>query len=200
MKKLYYLRHSLKDANNNISPEGIELAKDQGRAFFNASITLNRWFFGPLIRTHQTGEAFLVGYTTAPIKGQQIGPIGDDEFFKPIVTDEFKAAVKSGKSNFEAVLDVHNGRDVDLWKEMAFAGVKLMFDVMEDGEVAVAFGHSPMIELAAYAIQSWKAVDPEYQLKYRRLREMEGINFGWRHPNLSDTVNGIGLWDRVSMP
>ena len=108
--------------------------------------------------------------------------------------------MKAGKSNLEALLQVHNARDIDLWKDIAFSTVRTMFDKMNDGETAVAFGHSPMIELAAYAILTWKAVDIEYQLKFRRLGEMEGIVFAQNHPNLSDTVNGIGVWERVSKP
>ncbi len=211
MKTLYYLRHSIKDANNNISPVGIELAKAQGQCLIpthgqpqkQGQINPYRVFVGPLPRTFQTCEAFFSHVTNRYVLADfvvEIKSIGDDELFKRIVTDGFKAAVKSGKSNLEALLEAHNGADIDLWKDIAFSTVEMMFGMMGDGETAVAFGHSPMIELAAYAIHTWKAVDIEYQLQYRRLGEMEGIVFIYNDPNKSDTVNGIGVLDRVSLP
>lgn len=196
MKVLYYLRHSIKDAENNISSEGIELAKSQGRAFFGSHIVLNASFVGPLVRTQQTWRAFFQGHTIVPTMFQEpIEYIGTEELLKEISTNAFKSAVKSGKSLFEAVLEVHPTR-VESWKHHAFAGVQLMFDEMKDREVAVAFGHSPMIELAAYAIE-----DNDLHSEFRRLGEMEGIAFAENDPNvIARKLVGISVATRIPRP
>lgn len=206
MKRLYYLRHSIKDSNNNISPEGIALAKAQGQALVptlgyprdDAAIPkLARIFVGPLVRTVQTRDAFLshvadrdtLDATTAVISG-----IGTDELFKQFTTDEWKSAVKSGKSNFDATLEIHSYKTVDGWIDQATRTLAEMFEKMNDGEVAIAFGHSPLIELAAYAL-----LNEELAPGFGSLKEMEGIVFEEvQHPIHSGTY--IEIAGRISQP
>ncbi len=203
MKTLCYLRHSIKDANNNISPEGIELAKKQGQILVatmgnqrqDNQIRVDRIFVGPLVRTVQTRDAFFFHVVPTLMLDEitaEIPNIGTDGLFKEIVSDEFKDAVKSGKSNFEATLGAHSPGQVLVWSRIAYHAVDEMIASLEEGQKAIAFGHSPMIELAAYYIHSGRL-----PAEYRRLAEMEGLVFV--HDQNRGTAP-IRVHDRVAAP
>ena len=171
MKKLYYLRHSRKDAENNISPEGIELAKARGQSLDEIEFT--HAFVGPLARTQQTASAFFLTHPGHAELHNPIPGIGNDTLFKKIATDEFKAIVGPGKSNFEALMEAHYYEDIHDWMAIAYEAVCKMFDQIEEGQTAIAFGHSPMIELAAYYVALARL--PVF---FTRFREMDGLVFG----------------------
>ena len=174
MKTLYYRRHSIKDGpNNTIGPEGLELAQSEGEHAGNIGEEYYWMFHGPLIRTAQTALAFLSGLalgsrtlTLIPIPMPIIEEIGTDELFAKIGTPECHAAVKSGMSNLMATLTTHPDV-VGEFITTAMAGVKKMFSMIDDGPPSIAFGHSPMIELAAYGIDK-----SQYTLG-----ELEGLVF-----------------------
>lgn len=197
MKRLYYLRHSIKDTNNNISLEGTALARMQGQAL--ASVPFTHAFCGPLVRTRQTLLHFFSGHPSeVGIKGPctEVEGIGTDELFAQITTGGWKAAVKAGKSNFEAVLEAHHSAQVGQWAKDAYYAVKSMFNKMNSGETAVAFGHSPIIELVAYALLN-NQLAPEY----RTLKEMEGIVFEEEFPPIGDFPDhSVRIAARISKP
>jgi hypothetical protein len=68
-----------------------------------------------------------------------------------VATDEFRAAVKCGKSNLEALREVARPEFFEVFTQKAKEGVEKMLNLMQDGGVGLACGHSPVIEAAAEA-------------------------------------------------
>lgn len=173
-KTLVGFRHSLKDKDNNISPEGLRLAEEQGVACREIDIDLI--FVGPMIRTRQTAEAFIRGYgRSIKIHESPISGIGEQADAAEVADEEFKKAIAGGMGNFDALLHSHDveGSLDHLFDRMA-SGLDEMFGLLEAGQIGAYFGHSPFIELAAGgAYQSVRQL-PE---QYRNLLEMAAIVF-----------------------
>lgn len=154
---LRYYRHSLKTTDNNISPEGLELARAKFEQLAEGPFQVG--FYGPLIRTRQTLEA-MAEVKEFAIHSAPINAIGDNELFGSMVNDAFKAAVKDGKSNIEALVSAHNPEQIAEWSKLAASAVEEMFAVMRGREMdcviaiihewrGIAVGHDPMVSLAA---------------------------------------------------
>jgi len=148
MKKLFYVRHSLKEGDV-ISAEGLVKAKELGMRF---SETVTDLFHGILVRTAQTLIAVMTGMgkfcentTLHPV----IEEIGTQDLFDEMVTPAFKEARKTASSNLEALMmeniEVSN---FPFFLHNSGAGVEKMFSMMSDGGVGLAIGHDPIISLA----------------------------------------------------
>lgn len=172
-KTLHYRRHSIKDGadGQTIGPKGIELALFEGGNGSNP--TFDRLFHGPLVRTAQTALAFCSGLMYAPDSMPVVEEIGTDALFAEIATPELREAVKAGASNFDALVQVHGEAKAKEWAAVAAEGVCKMFDAMGENETAVAFGHSPVIELAAWRMVGYATTSDDL----RRLDDLEGIVF-----------------------
>ena len=148
MKRLRYVRHSDK-AGDFISAEGLERArKEVPEGQYTDA------FYGPIYRTLQTLAAaiggLIGGMMSCEIKVHQpVEEIGTTDLFAEMATPEFKAAVSSGFSNFEAVDEVHLWEKVHGWEVNAAKCVAWMFSEMDDGGFGLAYGHDPLISLAA---------------------------------------------------
>lgn len=199
MKTLYYRRHSIKDGavEDTIGAQGLALARSEGEA---QEWQINRIFHGPLVRTAQTALAFSVGYIpslpTLPLP--QVMPvvleIGTEELFREMATEQFRAAVKAGQSNFQALFVAHPVEKIEKWADKALTGVNSIFDQMENGrgnEVAIAFGHSPVIELAAWDLGNFQDLPQDYQ----RLGDLEGLIFVWHDESTCD----IEVTEKISV-
>ena len=188
MKVIHYRRHSIKGPDNLLTPQGIALAIDEGKkaarqitgevtgesgpdAAF-VKLRYERLFHGPLGRTLQTAMHFCHGLGYLPSPKLPIAEIGTDELFAEIATPAFREAVKDGASNFQALLTVHGEAKAKEWAGVASEGVCKMFDGLQDGETGIAFGHSPVIELAA-----WRLLGFELPEGHDRLADPEGIIF-----------------------
>lgn len=184
MKILHYRRHSIKDGEikDTIGPKGIALAITEGEKGDEGipqsdpakpCLWYNKGFHGSLVRTCQTLYAFAhgLGYTPDPMPA--VEKIGTGALLAEISTPKFLKMVESGASYFEAVLAAHDKTKVKEWDGMALTGVRKMFEAMADGEAAIAFGHSPIIELAAWTLCG--SALPKYNRDC--LMEMEGIVF-----------------------
>ncbi len=180
MKTLIGFRHSLKDKDNNISPEGLARAERQGKACEKYKIS--RMWVGPLIRTTQTRNAFLNGYIVGwlgknlevRIIDNPVVALGTDELFGLMVNDVFKAAVAAKKSNFDALLAAHGQDQLEKWADTLFDAMDDMFTELGDGETGAFFGHSPTTELVAASVeQSLEDLAAEYRV----LPEMAAIIF-----------------------
>jgi hypothetical protein len=164
MKKLRYVRHSLKDGAI-IGAEGLAYA--QGKAPAGDYTDL---FYGPLYRTLQTVLAVIaaIGCQPGTKVHMPIAEIGSDELFKVMANDAFKAAVKAGKTNIEAVYEAgHSSDQLEIWTADAANGVKKMLDEMPDGSFGIALGHDPVIPMAAQA----------FDCPVPSLKEMEYVDF-----------------------
>lgn len=178
MKTLYYRRHSTKGGKDNtIGRSGLDFARRQGQLAFVEDIHFSRVFHGPLIRTLQTAYAFAEGLTGGNHRIPELMPvvqeIGTEELFNQITTPEWREATKTN-SNLEATIKVHN-RTMPEFIRTALGGVEKMFRMMDEDDTAVAFGHSPVIELAAAA--PYLAAERTMPKVYYVLGEMEGLIF-----------------------
>lgn len=154
---LRYYRHSLKTADNNISEEGLELARTKFQPLAEGPFQVG--FYGLLIRTRQTLEA-MASVQEFAIHSAPINAIGDNELFGSMVNDAFKAGVKDGKSNIEALVAAHSEERIAEWSRLAATAVEEMFAVMRNRDLdcviatihenrGIAVGHDPMVSLAA---------------------------------------------------
>jgi hypothetical protein len=173
-KRLIYVRHSLKDgANNAIGPKGIALTQEKA-----VSASYTDIFYG-IYRTVQTALAYIchIGCAPGTRVHTPIAEIGTDELFAVMVNDAFKAAVKSGKTNIQALyLAGHSEEQLAAWANNALNGVKKMFDAMPEDGLGLAFGHDPIIPLATIAL-GYGGVPS--------LKEMEYLHFELRD---NDTI------------
>lgn len=193
MKILLYRRHSIKDGEvrDTIGPKGLDLAVVEGRRDLKQSgWCVERVFHGSLVRTAQTALAYLEGqgnslFIVEPV----IEEIGTDALFAEIANDAFRAATKEGASNFDALIAVHGVDKAEEWALAAAKGVTKMFDAMVGDEVAIAFGHSPTIEMAAWAINEYEPLPN----KLTALNDMEGIVF------LSEDFDSITIGEKISV-
>lgn len=152
MKTLVLRLHSITDGPNNaIGPEGLELAKRQGQLTSDRGIDFNQLFYAPYVATAQTALAFCEGLNYVPATTPVVSDLDYGALLAEISTDQFASTVKSGLSNFMAILQVHGEAKAKQWAELAHRDVLWMFDQMEYGEDAIGFFHSPTIELAAWS-------------------------------------------------
>ena len=166
-KTLRYVRHSLKDgANNAIGPKGIALAQEKA-----VSAPYTDIFYG-IYRTVQTALAYIchIGCAPGTRVHTPIAEIGTDELFAVMVNDAFKAAVKSGKTNIQAIYEAgHSVEQLAAWSEDAAIGVKKMFDLIPVGGFGLALGHDPIIPMAAEIFSA--------EVEIQSLKEMEYLDF-----------------------
>ena len=170
MKTLHYRRHSKKDPDNTLSRGGIHLAVQEGSKAWHYNY--RHLFHGPLVRTAQTALAFCKGLGYVPEIMPVVHEIGTDELFAEIATSEFWRAVEGGASYFQALLVAHDETKAQEWAGPIAESIHKMLDDIDDNQTAIVFGHSPVIELAAWIILGFKL--PE---GHDRLDEMEGIVF-----------------------
>jgi hypothetical protein len=164
-KRLRYVRHSLKDGNNNtIGPKGLALISEKSPEGNYTDL-----FYGLLYRTVQSVLAIIaaIGCVARTRVHTPIKAIGNDELFADMANDAFKAAVKEGKTNVQAVLASHTEAHIEDYKEIAIAGVKEMLDAMPDDGFGLALGHDPVIPLAAITLG----------YDFPSLKEMEYLDF-----------------------
>lgn len=171
MKILDYRHHSLKGPDNFLTPEGIALAIAEGDKCSRRAVPYHKGFHGPLVRTAQTLQAFSYGLGYGPRPMSVIMEIGDDSLLKRIITPDLKTVMSGGLAVFDAILATYKTSQWQEWAEIAVIGIHKMFDSMQNGEIAVAFGHSPIIELAV-----WHFAIPPKSDKFRQLKEMEGVS------------------------
>lgn len=170
MRTLDLRRHSTKDGDvkDTIGPQGLALAHSEG---LKASTVYSKGFHGPLIRTCQTLYAFAEGLGYVPEPQPAMAELGDDDLFVQIATPEFREAVKGGATYFQALLATHGEPKAKEWAATAAEGICKMFDVMVEGEDAVAFGHSPLIELVI-----WRLLGYDLPAAFQKLGDMEGVS------------------------
>ena len=180
MKTLHYRRHSIKDGTvkDTIGLKGLKLARHEGGLLHDAGFPIHRLFHGPLVRTAQTALAFCQGLCgILPDVMPVVLEIGTDELFREMATEQFRVAVKAGMSNFYALQAAHPEDKIVQWMDHSQKGVQSMFDQMEDGETAIAFGHSPVIELAALAYDAGEQPVEKIVTGWDNLSDLEGLIF-----------------------
>jgi len=175
MKTLRYRRHSIKDGlvKDTIGEKGIALAIAEGQKDGDNDIFPDHVFHGELVRTAQTALAYTYGLESG-VKPMQVVPeIGSQTLFSELANDALRQAVSDGASNFEAVIKAHGVDVAKVYAANAADGVVAMLEACDDDDVAIAFGHSPIIELAAWALTGFGTLTDELS----KLSDLEGIVF-----------------------
>ena len=193
MKRLYYFRHSSKDgANNTLGPKGLALARKVGDWLYDAEeeLEFDRVFHGTLVRTAQTALAFTAGYGAVGDIMPVVPEIGSDDLFSKMVAPSQFRTLASVMGNFKALLQCHDPNQLAEWTYLAFSAVENMFNAMEDGETGVAFGHSPMIELALAKVLGTTELPEEYLV----FGDMEGVELQQEEGGAIEVIR------KVSMP
>lgn len=151
MKTLHYRRHSLRDGVY-IGEKGLALAFDEGqKARKSGDAMFDRLFHGPLVLTAQTALKFCEGLDYVPTIMPIVEEIGTEQLMKQIGTDAFRAAKTDDKTWLQTTINVHGLLAARTWAQIAVGGVGLMFEDMSEGETAIAFGHSPVIDLVVWS-------------------------------------------------
>ena len=140
---------------------GLSEAYGAGRDFADEPIT--HLFAGPFKRTWQTLLVISLSAAVAPTAEvhEEIPEIGSDELFNSWK----QKGVKFGgdRSNLRALREDLPESDFAQAKIDALNGVGKMFiSMLNDGEVGLAVGHSPVIELACAQLQE---TPTDFQLK-----------------------------------
>lgn len=164
-KTLRYVRHSLKEGAI-IGEKGLAYAAEKAPAGDYTNL-----FYGSLYRTVQSVLAVIaaVGCQPGTKVHAPIHEIGTDELFTVMVNDLFKAAVKSGKTNIQALYESgHSEGKLAEWANDAINGVKIMLLLVPDGGLGLALGHDPIIPLATIAL-GYEGIPS--------LKEMEYLDF-----------------------
>lgn len=176
-KYLVAFRHSLRDGEGNLSPEGVRLAKLQGQ--IRSYLPIKKFFVGPMPRSGQTRDAFLLGHGGQGVEiiGEPVVDIGNNELFNAIGNKAFDAAVKGGASYFDALFVAHDRDFINELIAKVRKSVEFMLSQINYGEMVAYVGHSPLIELVAY---STFIMFIDFQKMPAFLRDMErmgGIEF-----------------------
>lgn len=169
VKTLHLRRHSKKDAQDNISPEGLNWAEREGTRMADQKYDFA--FHGPLVPTRQTLDAFFRGHGGNPAIGDPINDLGDAEMFNTLVNDAFRTAIKKGYTNLGATFEAHAENIVAAWKLKAYEAVRKMFSRMREGSMGIGFFHSPTLELAV------DFCGGPHPFDWSRLAELEGFVF-----------------------
>ncbi len=192
MKRLYYFRHSSKDgANNTLGPKGLALARKVGDWLYDAEeeLEFDRVFHGTLVRTAQTALAFTAGYGAVGDIMPVVPEIGNDALFSQMVDPSQFRTLASAMGNFKALFQCHDSEVISSWIAEASLAVVNMFSAMEDGETGVAFGHSPMIELALAKVLGTTELPEEYLV----FGDMEGVELQQEEGGAIEAIRKISM-------
>lgn len=166
VKTLVLFRHTTKDGpNETVGPQGFDLAASQGAAQSNYikladaedgmdgdwQSRLSKLFYGWQFQNLQTALGFCKGLGFVPTLMPVVSGLGDDALFSEIITDEFRAAVAGGLSNFAAIRQVHGHQQSVAWAEQCRLALITIFEAMADGQTGVGFFYGIPIVLAAWA-------------------------------------------------
>ncbi|KKQ40030.1 MAG: hypothetical protein US58_C0024G0001 [Candidatus Magasanikbacteria bacterium GW2011_GWA2_37_8] len=177
-KMLEATRHSIKDGpSDTIGRLGATLAACEGSL---CDTFIDVFFAGLLIRTWQTLAHFLSNYRHGParVHPSPIVRLGRDDLLAAMVTGEVRIAVEHGRTYFQAVLAVHGVAQCRAWADFAMVGIKEMFAIMKDGEHGRFFGHTPLIELCAWATMGYPDnIRLDMPSALQSMAEMETIVF-----------------------
>lgn len=186
MKRLIYLTHADADEEASeslkfLSLAGLDLARDVGLAYRAMSdrFGIDCVFHGPHVCTAQTAASFIVGHGHVGRVAPVVSQIGTKELLSEITSPSTFRALAASGGNIHAMLACHGvAKVVDEWAEIVRGGVSQMFAQLEEGELGVAFGHGPMIDLAVCAVKGTFDLSREY-FSYHTL---EGVELGL-HPD-----------------
>ena len=194
MTTLILRRHSTKDGpQDTIGPKGLLLARREGDNQDVVDPEVDHIFHGPLVRTAQTALAFAGQMGCKSVSYPVVDGLGSAAMFGDMVTDAFKAGVKSGKSNFVALIETHGVERCQEWAVRAcLPAVEGMFDILVDEDVGIGFFHSPTIELAAWAVAGCPDIK-DFPAEYAQLGDLEGVTF------YRDDEGAITLGDKISV-
>lgn len=176
-KSIKYIRHSKKGTGNSseiITQEGLDFAQEVAVKLFPVTRNGKRFhhiFCGPLLRTWQTALAICCALGVQAKVHEVMQFFGDTETFK--AWKEFGVNFRSEITNFEAMQEGLNEDNFKAVCDYAANGVSEMFKLMHDNEDALAIGHSPVIELAAYKISG--------SVLEKQLREMDVVIFNYHY-------------------
>jgi len=155
MKRLIYVTHAnMDDKEDEVGPGGLDFALAVG-FFYRRQIkrfTIALVFHGPHVCTAQTAASFITGHghvgRIAPIVTQ----IGSKKLLSEIYSPSTFRAVAVSAGNIQAMHACHEVAKVAEWTEIARGGVSQMFAQLKEGELGVAFGHGPVIDLAIASV------------------------------------------------
>ncbi len=192
MRIVDYYRHGPKDGSF-ISEEGMRKTQDLARNLQGLRLrdggngfrpSISHIVAGTLARTWQTAAAFLAAYNSIAsiIVLPAIPEFGDSDLFQSWLDRDFREAVAKHGTNLAALRSILTQEEFEGAKKTALAGVMKVFSAMKEGNQAIAFGHSPIIELAALAAVESSSIttDPDVERFANgeiQLAELKGIRF-----------------------
>jgi hypothetical protein len=180
MKTIHYFNHSIVDGERGmLAANGTRLASFLGKRYAEDDRTkfCEKTFVAPQHLAAQTALSFLLTYVEVQMSAPQIMPtifeLGTEALMKKITSHSQFEVLASAGGKYQAVLDCYGSSSnvVLSLRAQAVAGVNLVFNLMEDDELALVFGADPMISLAVSGVHQGLIL-PE---KYEQLADMEGV-------------------------
>jgi hypothetical protein len=178
MKTVLMIRHGRKNGEN-IDPQALEDIRTHG---IPGIAQINRIHRGSdLIRTWETVSAYsewltekagTIDHGTRPILPSD-PRLGSDELFKEMLAAApgFMEAVKAGMTQFAAIKQLAPREQFQQWSEAAQQALLDIFAQLDDSDVCLSSGHTPMIEMVANVCLLWQLSESI------TLKELEGFRF-----------------------
>lgn len=165
MKTLEYYRHTDKENGEPLSLASAIGLKKTRLLFENKPFDV--YFYGTIERTKQTAVAAMVSGKSKLAELCPIENIGKLEFFDALINEQTKNLVNSGETWIDAIYKTNQSQIILDYEKLFAEAVMDMFSEMSDGQIAIAFGHDPLISMAARY----------FGLKAPSLKTLEGILF-----------------------
>lgn len=176
MKKVIMVRHARK-IGEVIDPVALAEIRRQGIPALRG-VAVNRIHAGSeFVRTRQTVEAYMAWLEGRGSKVQlpalpADSKLGSEEMFGEILQlPNIMNEMKKGPSQFGALKRVASSEQFRRWSKSAWDALLGIFDQIDDGDVCLSVGHTPLIEMVANVHLNWQL--PEETA----LKELEGFSF-----------------------
>lgn len=151
MSKYIHMRCVGTNDDGAITVSGFLLAQREGQ--LEHGVRYGHVFVDQTNASVQTAEQFCRGANGSPQPTQVVPELCDDAWLTQILTPKFHQEYKRRQHPLFALLEAHGVYNGQEFKRRAKAALISMFNAMKRDEAAIAFTHSVVIHLAAFAVQ-----------------------------------------------
>jgi len=172
--KTLHLRRSA-GSYMGIGDAGMKLASLEGGRAAHHKLNYGRVFCSLIRNSAETAIGFLSGYSKPLLFCPVIPKLGDRARMDEIDNPGYQEARADGQHPFDALFFSQSSQVLDGWLSDAARGIYQIFLQTEPGETVLAFGHSPLIQLAVSWLQVELGQANELTDELKDLAELEGV-------------------------
>lgn len=173
MMKRLHLRCSARGDALSTEPGDLQTASLEGSVSARRGVVYSRLFCSNLRISCETSVAFSEGYKD-PLSPEPIEKLGNGEVWRLINTPEFAVRRARGADPVSAFLGCFDADGIEHWGRYLESGIIEIFGRLGRDELGMAWGHSPLIELACWQLRKTIGrTDDMAELK--NLGSLEGV-------------------------